>query len=453
MDDDRRRQENILNIILIGSIAMLALLDGIVLVYSLQEGSHYQGVPFLLFSLLPAFFVFLYVLARRGYSAPASYLLIATYAISNSYAVYRWGVTLQVVILTYALIIVVATILRGTKFGFLTTTAISAFIIPLWYLQFNGVIPMGAKQLRVADAFIFSIIYFLIMIVAWLYDREINRSLERARGSERALKEERDLLEINVRKRTEELGAVQLEKVEQLKRFAELGQLSSGLFHDIFNLLNAISLRQEDNLDPALATAFDTTQQIQNFMQAVRKQIGHRSDDKEFFSLKESIDHAIQLVAYKANKNRVTITIVQEIPHGQKDILYFNTPFKFHQVAINLILNAIESYEYLPADDARKRLVAITLKQEHARGTITLEVQDNGCGMPADVQERIFDPFFTTKGKEKGIGIGLAMVKKIVEENLHGRIAVQSELYKGTSFIIEFPLFHEANSQDHHIST
>lgn len=435
--EERRRRGNILKIILIGSIVMLAVLDAIVLIYSLREGPRYDGVPFLVFSALPAFFVFLYVLARRGFSTVASYLLLATYFISNSYAAIRWGATLQVTVLTYALIIVTATILRGTKFGFLTTGAIALFIIPLWYAQFHGILPIEKQHIRVADAFIFSIIYFLIMIVAWLYNREIERSLKRAQESERALKEERDLLEVNVQKRTDELGAVQLEKVEQLKRFAELGQLSSGLFHDIFNLLNAISLRQEDGLDPSIAHAFNTTKQIESFMQAVRKQIDHRDNVQQVFSLKESIDQVIQLVTYKANKNRVNIVFDQAGAKDHENILYYNAPFKFHQVVMNLLLNAIESYEHLPAEKDRERIISILLKRDG--NIISLRIEDNGCGMTDEIRQKIFDPFFTTKDKGKGIGIGLAMIKKIVEEDLHGTITVQSEPYKRSLFIIEFP--------------
>ena len=72
--------------------------------------------------------------------------------------------------------------------------------------------------------------------------------------------------------------------------------------------------------------------------------------------------------------------------------------------------------------------------------TVTIRVEDNSCGMPSEVRAQIFEPFFTTKGKEKGIGIGLATVKKIVEEDFYGTITVRSEVNIGSSFIIEFPL-------------
>ena len=154
MDEDLLRRKNILNIILIGSIVMLAILDASVLFYSIRDGATYSGIPFAVFSVLPAFFIFLYVLSRRGFSGIASYLLIGVYVVSDSYAAYQWGVRVQVVLIAYALIIVMATILRGTKFGFLVTGFITAFIISLWYAQIHGIVVMHDQHPTAGDAIV-----------------------------------------------------------------------------------------------------------------------------------------------------------------------------------------------------------------------------------------------------------------------------------------------------------
>jgi signal transduction histidine kinase len=444
MDEDLQRRAHILNVILIGSIVMLAILDASVLFYSIRNGATYSGIPFAVFSVLPAFFIFLYVLSRRGFSGLASYLLIAAYLVSDSYAAYRWGVGMQMVLIAYALIIVIATILRGTKFGFFVTGLIAAFIIPLWNAQIHGAIITQTQRLSADDAIVFSVLYFLIMIVAWLYNREIEHSLRRARSSEQTLKEERDLLEVKVVERTHELHRTQLEKVQQLNRLAELGQLSSGLFHDILNLLTALSLRADadEAKDPSLASALKTTKQIEGFMQAVRKQI-RGARERESFSLTQGVSHAIQLVNYQANKEHVSIVFDHD-PHA--GIIHFDAPFKFQEIVINLLLNAIESYEGIPHSDSRVRTIKIAL-EEHD-GMATLGVRDNGCGMAPTVRARIFEPFFTTKSGAKGIGIGLPTIKKIIEEDMSGTIAVESEPGRGTLFTVTFPIRHETTSEN-----
>jgi signal transduction histidine kinase len=76
-----------------------------------------------------------------------------------------------------------------------------------------------------------------------------------------------------------------------------------------------------------------------------------------------------------------------------------------------------------------------------------LSVADNGCGMTPVVRGRIFDPFFTTKDASKGIGIGLATIKNIIEKDLSGTIVVESEPETGSTFTVTFPIHHGATSE------
>ena len=71
-------------------------------------------------------------------------------------------------------------------------------------------------------------------------------------------------------------------------------------------------------------------------------------------------------------------------------------------------------------------------------GKKLIRITDNGCGIPKDLRKHVFEPFFTTKKDGKGTGIGLTVVKRMVEEH-GGWIQVQSEEEKGTTFIMNFP--------------
>jgi signal transduction histidine kinase len=444
-DEDDKRREYLLNIILLFSIAVLVLFDSIVFYYSLRLGANYHGIPFGEFSVLTVFFLFLYALSRRGFFAEASYFLVVAYFLSNSYAAYLWGIDLPAVLLGYVLVILMSSILVGTKFGFLATAMVAAFIIPLRYLQIQGIIKLQSnwmQNIRPSDAFEFVALFILVMVLSWLSNREIEKSLFRARRSEAELKEERDRLEIKVEERTRELQKIQFEKIQQLYRFAEFGQLASGLFHDILNLLNAISLRIENQADEKealsaqepLREAFGTTKQVEQFIEAIRKQLDQR-EVEERFSLVDGMLQVIQLLSHKAKKEHVRVTLGRA---PEDPMIHFGNPFKFHQVVMNMLLNAIESYEGLPADPKRERTVAITVSREN--GEAVIRVEDHGCGIPEDIQEKIFEPFFTTKERSRGIGIGLATVKKIVDEDLHGTIALKSREGAGSIFVIAFPL-------------
>jgi signal transduction histidine kinase len=101
--------------------------------------------------------------------------------------------------------------------------------------------------------------------------------------------------------------------------------------------------------------------------------------------------------------------------------------FALGRVYRNLIINAIQA-------TAPGGLVVVATDERDER--VQLRVYDTGCGIPADRLTAIFDDFVTTK--RRGLGLGLAISKKIVEQ-LGGRITVASEVGKGTTFALEFP--------------
>ena len=105
------------------------------------------------------------------------------------------------------------------------------------------------------------------------------------------------------------------------------------------------------------------------------------------------------------------------------DKIYLN------RIVTNLITNAQQA-----ADDSRKSMINVDMEQKHKRVVITVE--DNGVGIPEEMYDRIFEPNFTSKNS--GMGLGLTMVRKMVED-YKGEITVISEVGKGTKFTITLP--------------
>ena len=103
------------------------------------------------------------------------------------------------------------------------------------------------------------------------------------------------------------------------------------------------------------------------------------------------------------------------------------------QVFINLLANA---------RDASDEDGEIRVSGNREAYSAIIEIQDQGCGIPADQLDHIFEPFYTTKGPQEGTGLGLSLVYSIVEEH-YGNIQVQSpadsELGRGTAFILRLP--------------
>jgi PAS domain S-box-containing protein len=115
---------------------------------------------------------------------------------------------------------------------------------------------------------------------------------------------------------------------------------------------------------------------------------------------------------------------------------------EINQVLLNIIVNAAHAIESHKDPDFKGMIRISTAVEDH---WAVIRIQDNGTGIPESVKARIFDPFFTTKEVGKGTGQGLAIVQSVIVERHRGRITVESEVGRGTTFILRLPLEQRAN--------
>jgi len=119
-------------------------------------------------------------------------------------------------------------------------------------------------------------------------------------------------------------------------------------------------------------------------------------------------------------------------------------PAQLRQILLNLVLNARDSMPHGGTITLSTRVAKSPVESTGSVGTgsshraLALTVKDNGCGMDAETRRRLFEPFFTTKNPDKGTGLGLATVQRIVSES-GGTIAVESELESGTCIEVHLP--------------
>jgi signal transduction histidine kinase len=140
-----------------------------------------------------------------------------------------------------------------------------------------------------------------------------------------------------------------------------------------------------------------------------------------------AVEIALKLLGPKL-KNVLVTQNLQPVPK-----IIFNSG-ELNQVLINILVNAIQACEYMTNHTSK---IGVDLTQ--VNDEILLNVTDNGCGMSEEVQQRIFDVFYTTKPVGTGTGIGMSIVLQILEQH-DAKIVVKSELNKGTSIQIYFPI-------------
>lgn len=228
-------------------------------------------------------------------------------------------------------------------------------------------------------------------------------------------------------------------------RLASIGELTSGLAHELNNPLTSVIgfadliLQEEipDSIREDLVLlnkeANRMGQVIRNMLTFARKQ----PKTKTNLDINEVIQKVLEIRAFEHRNNNIKVStqLTKELP------LIIGDYFQLQQVVLNIIINA----EYF-MNEAYKG-GTLEIETEKTEDGIRLSISDNGPGIAKENLSHIFDPFFTTKPVGKGTGLGLSICYGIIQEH-NGNIYVESELGKKTKFIIELPAFLSNDKDD-----
>jgi signal transduction histidine kinase len=253
--------------------------------------------------------------------------------------------------------------------------------------------------------------------------QELERVNDALRGEVKERKEaEEDLRRTNERLKTAQASLMQADKMETV------GRLAASVAHEVKNPLTVITMGLEylstdfpangdQNVPTVLKEMQDSAWRADSIIRGLLDFSASSRWDVADEDLNSTIEKSLQLVRHDLVKNRISVNkeFAEDLPR-----LKLNRP-KIEQVFINLFVNAahampgggtltVRTYaQPLPAQDNASR---------NPVASVVAEVRDSGTGIPAEALPKIFEPFFTTKPTGVGTGLGLPVVKNIVE--LHG---------------------------------
>jgi signal transduction histidine kinase/CheY-like chemotaxis protein len=226
----------------------------------------------------------------------------------------------------------------------------------------------------------------------------------------------------------------------QAEKMAALGQTISGVAHELNNPLATIlswaeRLSQRGGLDDSVRRGLETilgeseraARIVRNLLTFARK----RQTTRAMVDINQVVRATLALRAYEQRVSN--ITVIDALAAGLPQV--FADGYQIQQVLLNLVINAEQA---MLAANGRGIVVVRTW---HAvdQELVVLEINDDGPGIPDEVQPKIFDPFFTTKEVGKGTGLGLTVAYAIVLEH-GGRIRLESRSDAGASFYVEIPI-------------
>lgn len=321
-------------------------------------------------------------------------------------------------------------------------------------------------------------------------EKEISQAqaLHASRENERIIREQNVLLEQKVNERTLELQEANEELTVTLsnlrdtqtqlvdaEKMASLGQLTAGIAHEINNPINFVT----SNITPLKRDLDDVYELIEAYGAVTEsdleklKEAHELKEELDYDYLKEEISSLVDGISDGAlrtseivrglrtfsrldedvikqadlheglastlvllrSKFNEGIEIVQDYDNELPQIECF--PGKLNQVFMNILNNAIYAVTHKAYTDPEGPRV--TIKTQKIDSTVNIHLMDNGIGMDEQTKKKIFDPFFTTKDVGEGTGLGMAIVYKIIQKH-GGSLTVESELGKGTEFVITLPL-------------
>jgi signal transduction histidine kinase len=224
------------------------------------------------------------------------------------------------------------------------------------------------------------------------------------------------------------------QKLVQSEKLASVGQLTAGIVHDVktpLAVIRGLSEEAQEELDPAfiqesLATIREQSTRANTIVTDLLKFARQSNPEKRYQDICDTVQAAVRLTDFLARKGQVTI----KIKATRKHIYTTYDAQLMEQVFVNLIQNAIQA---MPGGGMLEILVG---ENEQYVG---VAVRDTGEGIPEQDLQRIFDPFFTTKSEGEGTGLGLSVSYGIVAQH-QGQITVDSEVGKGSMFIIRLPM-------------
>jgi signal transduction histidine kinase len=369
--------------------------------------------------------------SKRGRSVVAAGILVVQLALIGMLLMTFWGHDLP----SALLLIILSVLLAGIGFGgrgFIVagSVAILAYL-SVALLQTARIYQVSENWKSIpysyADIVMYAITMATIFAVTWLFNRQLHTAYLQTKASETKLRHQSLHLEELVAERTEALRQEYSQRLTDLHRFALYGKEASSLLHDILNPLSALSLQLETlkrGKKAEVKQAQIILKHLEELVTGARRQF-HQQAVREAVSLHNEARAVFSSMAPRAKANNVTLTI------KGPDQVVWTDPILIYKIMQNLVANALD------ASTTKGGTITIEITKEDA--WLILTVSDTGSGIAPQDQSRIFEPYFTTKHEREGTGLGLSLIRELIEGEFGGSIDLVTSDGEGTVMQVKLP--------------
>jgi len=224
-------------------------------------------------------------------------------------------------------------------------------------------------------------------------------------------------------------------KYDQLFQTIKNGSPLDGVLQEIERIAKEIDLAYlTDEIPKAIRQTLEGVERVRIIVQAMKEFSHPGTKEKTPINLNKAIQNTITIAL---NEWKYVAEMATEFDSSLP--LVSGLPGELNQVILNMIINAAHAIADVVGDGAKGK-GTITVSTCHDGNWAEIRVSDTGTGIPENIRSRIFDPFFTTKKVGKGTGQGLTISHSVIVDKHGGTIHFDTEMGKGTTFIIRLPL-------------
>ncbi|MGB6483849.1 MAG: ATP-binding protein [Candidatus Acidiferrales bacterium] len=227
-------------------------------------------------------------------------------------------------------------------------------------------------------------------------------------------------------------------KVQQMEKMAAVGQLVSGIAHELNNPLTSImgyaqlllNQRVPEVRSGEARMIFEEAERASRIVKNLLSYARQAEPERTRTNVNQIVERTVALRDYELKIQNITVRcdLEPKLPDTLAD------PHQLQQAVLNLLINAEQA---ILSSRGHGRIQVRTRKISDSR--LAIEISDDGPGIPPEISPRVFDPFFTTKPAGLGTGLGLAIVYRIMEQ-LEGKVVFENIPASGAKFTIELPL-------------
>ncbi len=402
-----------------GTFGVAVTLTALILVYDIFNASP-PRTRFWIGCGVIAYTVLVIYLSLHQRIKTANWLLILLFELLASVVLINWGLSSTVGILTASFAILLPGIFMTPR-SILPVTVITLAVMLLAHMiHVLGIVTPIAyippNPSSALDVIAYATILSVFALVSWVSARQSTLSLERALDAEEEVRKQKNSLARELEKESNRLRQAQLQQIQQLYKFAVIGQSTAATLHELSNHLSVLNLdiddmKQQHRHSKAIENAEDGIKYINRMIRKARAQLNNTNSNDLSFNVHTALNQCTKDLRQKLHSHHIELLISGV--RNKKPVIINGDPINLIQALSILINNAIDA---CTATSQPQIKISVT----DLKRIIKIRVSDNGSGIDESIRNKIFQPLESTK--PSGLGVGLYIAKHLIESQFNGTL-------------------------------